>query len=240
MLKTIASLLSTLLLISPIFAASNGDEVGAALDDARKYVQTGEYARALERHEWFHENALRIRPSYRGVRLSFALSYWKELGEKYPPAIASLKSIRDAGASAILAGSDSRDVFIDVVSINRTLGDDALSISLFKNLEVKNPQLAKKVFDRVEDVLLDHRENEVFSRYSGDLVAFLNKKIKLRQAVLKGASNGRNSGYDFLVANLNDRLTATTSRLVDIAKASGDQSTAATLLQKTSDVIAAK
>ena len=53
-----------------------------AQDDAR----AGRYPDALAKHVWFHENALTYAPAMYGVRLSFALSYWVNLGNLYPPA----------------------------------------------------------------------------------------------------------------------------------------------------------
>jgi hypothetical protein len=52
------------------------DKAEQALVDARRLAQTGDYAGALEKHVWFHDNALAIRPGYYGVRLSFALADW--------------------------------------------------------------------------------------------------------------------------------------------------------------------
>ena len=46
---------------------SDLDEAQKALIDARKYTQSGDYEKALERYVWFHNNALDIRPSYYGV-----------------------------------------------------------------------------------------------------------------------------------------------------------------------------
>ena len=39
-----------------------------------------------------------------GVRLSFALSYWEQLGEVYPPALTALKKTRDDKTALLLDG----------------------------------------------------------------------------------------------------------------------------------------
>jgi hypothetical protein len=92
------------------------------LGEARELADSGAYAEALEKYRWFHENALAHEPSMYGVRLSFALRSWAQLGEVYPPARAALESIRDAKAAALRDGSLDRELFEDVESINEMLG----------------------------------------------------------------------------------------------------------------------
>jgi hypothetical protein len=71
------------------------------LNGAQDDAQAGRYADALAKHVWFHENALKYQPALYGVRLSFALSYWAQLGDAYPPALEKLKSIRDETAKKV-------------------------------------------------------------------------------------------------------------------------------------------
>ena len=53
------------------------------LDYARKLHDEGRHQEALERYVWFHDNALDHAPSMYGVRLSFALSDWENLGKVF-------------------------------------------------------------------------------------------------------------------------------------------------------------
>ena len=55
------------------------------LNETQELVRQQRYAEALERFLWFHDHALEHNPGMAGVRLSFALSYWKNLGDVYPP-----------------------------------------------------------------------------------------------------------------------------------------------------------
>jgi len=57
------------------------------LNETNKMVKKGQYKEALQRFIWFNEHALEYDESMTGVRLSFALGYWKELGDIYPPAL---------------------------------------------------------------------------------------------------------------------------------------------------------
>ncbi|MBX7210600.1 MAG: hypothetical protein K1X78_19995 [Verrucomicrobiaceae bacterium] len=118
----------------------------AAYEAAKRYAREGKFAEALERHEWFHHHALEHHPAYYGVRLSFALSAWKELGEKYPPALESLRLVRDDGRSKLRAGNASDELFHDVVSINHTLEEDDSTMALFREIEASVSDVAKRRF----------------------------------------------------------------------------------------------
>ena len=91
------------------------------LDRARGAARSGDYEFALREYIWFHDHALEERPSLYGVRLSYALADWIELGENYPPALRALENIADRKTADLLAGAGDRGTFHDVVSINEYL-----------------------------------------------------------------------------------------------------------------------
>jgi hypothetical protein len=144
------------------------DDAQRALDDAKRLADQGDYEAALAKHVWFHDNALKVRRSYYGVRLSFALSYWIELGKKYPKALETLKSIRDEKTSRLLAGVTQRDLFHDVKSINKHLNETAATAELFKRLEAGSPSFASAVYDIADEALLQAHEYELAKKYLGD------------------------------------------------------------------------
>src|SRR5690349_10482282 len=80
------------------FAHAEDQDPQAVLNEARQLAQAGKYEEALAKHLWYHENALRIQPSQLGVRVSFALAAWRDLGEKFPKAHDALVGIRDEDA----------------------------------------------------------------------------------------------------------------------------------------------
>src|SRR6185436_13019993 len=77
---------------------------GAILNEAKQLMQAEKYEEALQRHIWYHNHALEIKPSLSGVRLSFALANWVELGRRYPRAKQALVEIRDQKTRAIDEG----------------------------------------------------------------------------------------------------------------------------------------
>lgn len=60
------------------------------------------YAEALGIFVWYYDNALKYNRSEYGVRNSFTLSQWIQLGKDYPPALAELQKIRDAKTKLFL------------------------------------------------------------------------------------------------------------------------------------------
>jgi len=91
------------------------------LREARELAERGAYGGALTKYLWFHENALQHDPSLYGVRRSYALREWAQLGDVFPPARAMLESVRDKKATALREGLLDRELFRDVASIDETL-----------------------------------------------------------------------------------------------------------------------
>jgi hypothetical protein len=216
--------------------ASAEGEATTALKDARAFARASEFEKALERHEWYHANALNVEPSQYGVRLSFALSYWKQLGDKYPPALASLTALRDQGTQAALDGKAAPELFHDVISINRTLKEEAKSVTLFKTLVEKRPDFAKKCFRYMDDTLVDAGELELFEKYSGDFVGYLKRKIEghVRMIGMIGARPGSEQS----VKSFEEKLITMTITLSDYAMKKGNTDLATKLKQMTAEVIA--
>ena len=102
----------------------------------------GRHAEALREYEWFHRHALKHRPSLYGVRLSFALTYWTELGKVYPKALRSLERVRRNKMAALRNGRGSRESFHDVASINEHLGKEIDTRRLFSQMAAKRPRMA--------------------------------------------------------------------------------------------------
>ena len=216
------------------------DAAKQALDDARKFAASGEYAKALERHEWFHENS-RGAPGMSGVRLSFALSDWKRLGDKYPPALDSLKKLSDSSSRALLSGAGTFDLFHEVHAINRALlghgnAGKEETIQLFKQLDESDPALAKKCFHVVKEDLMDTNATELFAKHAGDLKSFLSRQIELH--VENGAffkKRGTDLSY---IKSLDEQLNKLTDFMAQIAKSKGDASLADELVAMTAKALA--
>lgn len=138
------------------------------LNEARSLANEGKYEEALQKHLWYHDNALRLDPGQGGVRLSFALSDWAELGKKYPKAMDKLLQIRDKKTKEVELGVGSFEAFHDVLAINYTLNQNAKTIELFKFIDKHQPQTASICFHVVRRDLVGIQEYAMCSKYITD------------------------------------------------------------------------
>lgn len=145
---------------------------------AREDAAAGRYADALAKRLWFHEHALDIDPAFAGVRLSYALQDWIELGKVYPPAMAALEELRQEYGRMLNAGTRGRrkiidyrainrvrHEFIDYCAINRVLNRQADTAEAFEALAEKQPKLASAVFDVAISALVQTRKYALCSRF---------------------------------------------------------------------------
>ncbi len=143
-------------------------EPSKILQEAQADAKAGHYEDALAKQVWFHENALKYQPSQTGVRLSFALMDWVELGAFYPTAIEKLKSIRDEDGKAVRETTTPKEVFQpfnDFTAINSSLHDEDKTTELFQWLDVTKPLLAQSVFNLAEPALIKAKEFQLCGKY---------------------------------------------------------------------------
>ncbi|MDA3897634.1 MAG: hypothetical protein PF482_15980 [Desulfobacteraceae bacterium] len=155
---------SALLIIVMIFfalACSDPGDPEKVLARARKYYQQGNYEKALQDHIWFHDNALKYKPSLYGVRLSFALLDWIELGRKFPKAHNALIDIRNRKADLIKKKRGTLELFHDVQSINTYLNESAKTVVLYKEMTDCDFELAKQCYCLAKEDLIAKQEFEL-------------------------------------------------------------------------------
>ncbi|MEJ6569371.1 MAG: hypothetical protein QNL80_10930 [Akkermansiaceae bacterium] len=193
-----------------------------ALEDARLFRESGDFEKALERHEWFHHHALSICPSLYGVRLSFALADWKRLGDEYSLALASMRATREQGLMELFERTASREIFHDVSSINSQLGEDDLTLALFKEIHEHDPALALKCFRIVQDILLEEKEVELLIEYAGSLRSHLQVKIEQHQELRGYLQSQDGSGMAPALKRFDETLINTALQLIEIAREGGN------------------
>jgi len=141
--------------------------------EARADAKAQRYEDALAKHVWYHRNALKYEPALSGVRLSFALSDWHELGKAYPPALVKLKEIRDEAAKNVTNGKHVRQSFQDLAAINRTVGEESRTKEIFILLDAQNADAAKEVFDLAQPALINAKEYKLCGKYIDSKRSFL-------------------------------------------------------------------
>lgn len=156
----------------------------AILLEARADRMAGRFEDALAKQVWFHEKALACDPAMSGVRASFALSDWRSLADKYPPAMAALVAARDR---AVADAVDSRDMpasFLDAAAMNKELDQPAQTLLMFRGIEARDPALARKVAFSVQDALVDSGDYATAGRYL-DPERELQLAIEIRTGMLR-------------------------------------------------------
>jgi hypothetical protein len=114
------------------------------LHAAQQAAREGRHEEALRELVWFHHHALEEDRALRGVRLSYALYDWIELGKVYPPAQQALVDLREQKAQILRLGAGRRDLFIDVVAIDERLGQACATYELYLALAERYSELAAR------------------------------------------------------------------------------------------------
>lgn len=138
------------------------------LNEAHADAKAGNYEVALAKQLWYHENAIKIQPSQSGVRLSFALSHWLELGESFPPALVKLREIRDNTEMKIRDESQIRvrfQDFHDFVALNRTLRQEEQTYETFKWLDEQDEEDAQRVFGVAKPAIIKQKDYKLCGKY---------------------------------------------------------------------------
>ena len=168
----IVSKLLVLIFLAPIATPAFAEwvppphpEPRAILQEARNDAENGQYEDALAKHVWFHRNALTYRRALYGVRLSYALNDWYDLGKKYPPALNKLREFRNQASRDVKIGDNVRESFHDFKSINRALGEEILTKDLFIWLDTHDVVSAKRVFDIAQPALVKEKEYSLCGKY---------------------------------------------------------------------------
>jgi hypothetical protein len=192
-MKALPAIILTVVLL--LCGCNSTDKAGDSLRQAKAYAQKGDFEKALQELVWFHNNALQIDRSYSGVRLSFALDEWVELGRRYPRAMEELKSIRDKKASLLAGGDTNRELFCDVEAINEHLGDERSTALLFKQIEARNPAFAGSLYEAAEKSLIAAGEYPLARKYMGDpQEPFATAANNFESGLVFAAKQSQNSG----------------------------------------------
>ncbi len=121
---------------------------------------------SLAKHIWFHENVLKYDESFYGVRLSFALSEWHELGKVYPKALQCLNDYSDQAEKKIKEGGyHCREAFHEFVSIKTELNNFRSIVKLFKWLDSNNKKSARITFSLAQPALILCGEYQLCGEY---------------------------------------------------------------------------
>lgn len=183
------------------------------LNGASQDTREGRYADALAKHVWYHEHALEHEPAQYGVRLSFALMYWKELAEKYPPALDAMRAARDRAEAKIGEGKAGFGAFHDYQSLNENLDEEQRTLDRFLELRQEAPEVAEQAYRIVEPLLIKAEQYAICGEYvdpSSARAALAGQQLALNMA----ADAGEGSQRVFMQRSADERLSQQAATLV--------------------------
>jgi len=140
---------------------------GEVLKSARAAVKAEDYPKALENYEKFFDRALLDQGedhNYYGVRLSYCLDEWAQLGQKFTPAIERLKAKAEVALARFEQARDPEN-FHDFLCISDYLGQNEVAVAKFVEYHNSDPALANLGLRYIWDVLVDNQQWDVCARY---------------------------------------------------------------------------
>lgn len=133
------------------------------------------YALALAKRIWFHQNALAINPHYSAVRTSYGLIAWAELGELYPPAKTLMHYAANQLKQTLIATPEHNfSLMQEYVSFNDQLHREDRNMRFFKWLDTNHPKVAESSIYLFKDVLIKHKAFALFNKYTKPRVDYAN------------------------------------------------------------------
>ena len=211
-------------IISLMAAWTYASDMQEYLSTTRQMTRMGQYEEALERHIWFHDNVLSHDPAMYGVRLSFALSYWKELADKYPPAMDALVELRDRIESRVREGGDSR-AFHDLVALNNKLDREQNTIEVFDYLDREHPAIARRAWHIAKDTVIDAQRYDLARKYIEDPVREFAKVKTMYEHNVTLYENPEVGGEHFREYN-EGKLVRDSLKLISVALSLNDRDSA--------------
>lgn len=217
-------------LVFLISLSTYAEDMQKYLSDIQDLVRQGKNQEALERFLWFHDHALEHAPSMYGVRLSFALSYWKQLGVVYPPALTAMKKTRDDKTILLENQKGNPSLFHDIVSLNETLGEDSKTVDLFRKLDQEQKDLATQCWDMAKKAIIKAKAYDLARKYIGNPTREFGK-VKAMYDQNTTMYGGKNFGEPFKAWNENN-LVKETLQLIEVAIALDDSKAAKEIQEK--------
>lgn len=156
-----------------------------ALDKARAAFRDGDYPAALRHYDYFFDHALDDDPvALYGVRLSYCLDEWVQLGEKYPLA---LKALIEKKNDALVLFERSRDPerFHDFVAISKNLNAGDEPTHRFMAYHASDRELAGSIVRFIWDGLISAKQWEVCGSYLADPCERYDEELRKFDGILE-------------------------------------------------------
>lgn len=134
-------------------------------NQARAAVQNKDYQAALQGYRWFYDNALSIDDAYYGVRLTYCLSEWVNLGKEFAPALHDLISAKEQALTAFRQ-LQTKEAFQTYSSLCRALSCSEDAYHAF--CEVQDEALSSKIFMFIYEYCASNSMRDLCYQHLGD------------------------------------------------------------------------
>lgn len=154
------------------------------LDDARINVKNVRYSEALKNYVWFFNNSTEIEPAMFGVKHSYCVGEWRELGNLYKPALLAYREELLKRQKKLLNGSDSWKLFMEFDALCQYDGKKNEVIKVFMNYHKgknQNKEFAEKIFNPIKEDLLALEFYNICSEYTKDPIRKADQIIYLHR-----------------------------------------------------------
>jgi thiol-disulfide isomerase/thioredoxin len=164
--------------------AAGTNDPSARMQFGLALAQKGKDADALAEYLWCFDHGLEAGPGsgFGGVRLSFLLMNIKNLAAHYPPAEQALEARRDERQAKAAAGSADFQTIQDLLSLNRTLGQEEKNLAVYDGLPAGNGTKANIQSLIVDQLLAAKRYADVLQGTDGK-TAFKRAVARLDQVL---------------------------------------------------------
>ena len=114
--------------------AAGTNDPSARMQFGVALAQKGKDSEALAEYLWCFDHGVEASRAFVGVRLSFLLSYIKDLGSRYPAALQALETRRDERQAKVSAGSSDFATIQELVALNKSLEQPEKNLAVFDRL----------------------------------------------------------------------------------------------------------
>ena len=135
------------------------------LNEARADRAARRFEDALQKHVWFHNEALNHQPAMKGVRLSFAIGDWGLLASRYEPAMTALRAARASAADKVRSGVDVDDAFAELAAIDAELDEFWATQRDYRGLAARDEPAARQAFRSAANALIETKDFVTYARF---------------------------------------------------------------------------
>ena len=209
--KFVASILVVLLCSQIAFAQVGEDD----LSKIYALMVDEKYPEALAAHQKYFKDSKGTSAS--GVRLSFGLSSWAELGKVYPPAHMALAQMATERKNSIYAGKADFGMFQEYSSINSYIDRQDESVETFLYVEKHYPAQTQDFFPLIEDTLISKKQYDIIKKYARDpILEFENLRNRREYSLSYLRKDSNNYSLDQINTDFDQRykvLLETTEKI---------------------------